>query len=74
MSRCAWKSVPTAISGGVNILEVPRCQFLQQMSSQRGSEKVLQASVSHVDRNQSERQKPDNLKSHNSLKLTLTNI
>ena len=30
----AWKCVPTAISGGVNISEVPGCHLLQQMSSQ----------------------------------------
>ena len=31
---CAWKSVPTAISSGVDISEVPGCHLLQQMSSQ----------------------------------------
>ena len=31
---CAWKSVPTAISSGVDIPEVPACHLLQQMSSQ----------------------------------------
>ena len=30
----AWKSVPTAIYGGVYISEVPGCHLLQQMSSQ----------------------------------------
>ena len=30
----AWKCVPTAISGGVDISEVPGCHLLQQMSSQ----------------------------------------
>ena len=30
----AWKSVPTAISGGVDIFEVPGCHLLRQMSSQ----------------------------------------
>ena len=29
-----WKCVPTAISGGVDISEVPRCHSLRQMSSQ----------------------------------------
>ena len=29
-----WKSVPTAISNGVDISKVPRCHLLQQMSSQ----------------------------------------
>ena len=32
--RRAWKWVPTAISGGVDIFEVPGCHLLQQMSSQ----------------------------------------
>ena len=31
---CAWKCVPTAISGGVDIFEVPGCHLLRQMSSQ----------------------------------------
>ena len=30
----AWKCVPTAISSGVDISEVPGCHLLQQMSSQ----------------------------------------
>ena len=30
----AWNSVPTAISGGVNIYEVHECHLLRQMSSQ----------------------------------------
>ena len=30
----AWKCVPTAISGGADISEVPGCHLLQQMSSQ----------------------------------------
>ena len=30
----AWKCVPTAISGGVDISEVPGCHLLRQMSSQ----------------------------------------
>ena len=29
----AWKCVPTAISGSVDISEVPGCHLLQQMSS-----------------------------------------
>ena len=29
-----WKCVPTAISGGVNVSEVPECYLLRQMSSQ----------------------------------------
>ena len=31
---CAWKFGPTAISGDVNISEVPGCHSLRQMSSQ----------------------------------------
>ena len=31
---CTRKYVPTAISSGVDISEVPGCHFLQQMSSQ----------------------------------------
>ena len=30
----AWKCVPTAISGGVDISGVPECHLLRQMSSQ----------------------------------------
>ena len=30
----AWKCVPTAISGGADIFEVPGCHLLRQMSSQ----------------------------------------
>ena len=30
----AWKCVPTAISGGMDISEVPGCYLLRQMSSQ----------------------------------------
>ena len=37
---CTWKCILTAISGGVDISEVPGCHFLQQMSSQCGSEKI----------------------------------
>ena len=42
-----WKYVPTAISGGVDISEVPGYHLLRQMSSQRGSQKLLQGLVSH---------------------------
>ena len=44
---CAWKSVPIAISGGVDIFEVPGCHLLGQMSSQWGSQKLPQELVSH---------------------------
>ena len=30
----AWKCVPTTISGGVDISEVPGCHLLRKMSSQ----------------------------------------
>ena len=30
----AWKCIPTAIFGGVDIFEVPGCHLLRQMSSQ----------------------------------------
>ena len=43
----ALKCVPTAISGGVDISEVPRCHLLRQMNSQWGSQKLLQGLVSH---------------------------
>ena len=33
VSYCPWKSVPTAISGCVDISEVPGCHLLRQMSS-----------------------------------------
>ena len=39
--------VPTAISSGVDIAEVPVCHLLQQMSSLWGSQKLLQGLVSH---------------------------
>ena len=41
------KCVPTTISGGVDISEVPGCHLLQQMSFQRMSQKLLQGLVSH---------------------------
>ena len=44
---CAWKFVPTAISGGVEIFEVPGCHLLRQMSSKWGSQILLQGLVSH---------------------------
>ena len=43
----AWKCVPTAISSGVDSSKVPGCHLLQQMSSQYGSQKLLQGLVSH---------------------------
>ena len=43
----AWKCVPTVISSGVNISEVPGCYLLRQMSSQWGSQKLHQGLVSY---------------------------
>ena len=43
----AWKCVLPAISGGVDYSEVPACHLLRQMSSQRGSQELLQRLVSH---------------------------
>ena len=45
---CTWKCVPTAIYRGVDISKVPGCHFLQQLSSQYGSQNLLQELVSHV--------------------------
>ena len=44
---CTWKGVPTAISGGVNISEIPGCHLLRQMGSQCRSKKLLHGLVSH---------------------------
>ena len=85
-----WKCVPTAISGGVDISEVSGCHLLWQMCSQWGSQKLLQGLMSHeitaylsvfnlFKINElwpyySKACKPDNCESHNSLKLSFTNI
>ena len=90
MPCCTWKCVPTAISSGVDISEVSRCHLLWQMSSKWGSQKSLQGLVLHeliaylplfdlfltqwIMAILSKRCKPDNFESHNSLKLSLTNI
>ena len=44
-----WNCFPTTISGGggVDISEVPKSHLLQQLSSQRGSQKLFQELVSH---------------------------
>ena len=81
---------PTAISSGVDILEVSRCHLLQQMSSHWGSQKLLQGLfVSWTDGLPfyfkpiltewiktivSKGCKPDNFESHNFLKLCFMNI
>ena len=82
----------TAISGGVDISEFPGCHLLQQMSSQCGSQKLIQGLGTHeltthlslltvylfkFNELWSFYQKhviPDNFESHNSLKLSFTNI
>ena len=43
----AWKCAPTAVFGAVDISEVPGCNLLPQMSSQRLSQKLFQGLVSH---------------------------
>ena len=43
----AWKCVPQAISGGADLFEDPGCHLLGQMSSQLGSQKLLQGFVYH---------------------------
>ena len=81
---------PIAISGGGVICEVPGCHLLRQMSSQWGSEKLLQGLVSHeltayhsvfnlfltqwVMAILLKGWKPDNFEPRNSLKLSCTNI
>ena len=86
----AWKCVPTAISGRVDISDVPGCHLLQQMSSQWGSQKLLQGLFSHeftaylpvfdlfltqwIMAILSKGSKPDNFESYNSLKHSFTNI
>ena len=42
-----WKCIPTAISGDVDVSEVPRCHLLRHMSSQKGSQKLLLGLVCH---------------------------
>ena len=80
----AWNCVPKAISSGVDISDVPVCHVLQQMSSQWGSQKLLQRLVSyelavHLSVFNlffmamfSEGCKPGNFESNNSLKLSFT--
>ena len=43
----AWKCVTIAISGGVDIHEVPGYHLLRQMSPQWTSQKLFQGSMSH---------------------------
>ena len=87
---CAWKCVPTAISGAVDISEVPRCCLFLQMSSQWESQKLLQGLVSHevtaylfvfdvfltqwIMAILPKECKPDNFELHDPLKLGFANI
>ena len=81
--------VHTAISGSVDISEVPGCHLLRQISCQWGSQKWIQRLVSpeltaqrsifdlfltHEMTILSKGCKADNLESHSSLKLSFTNI
>ena len=47
MSSRTWKCVPTATSSAADISEVPGCPLLWLMSSQSGSQILLQGLVSH---------------------------
>ena len=42
-----WKCIPTTIPGSGEICEVPGCHLLQQMSSQLGTQNLLQGLVPH---------------------------
>ena len=44
---CPYKYLPRAISSGVDISKVPGSHLLGQISSQRGSHKLLQRLMSH---------------------------
>ena len=44
---CAWKCIPTGISGGLDVSEVPGCHLLRQINSHGGSLELLQGLVSH---------------------------
>ena len=71
-----WKCIFTAISGGINISEIPGCHFLLQISTQWGSKKLVQGLVPELKEMaiSSEVPKPDHFESHNSLKQSFTNI
>ena len=85
----AWKCVPTAISGSVDISEVPGYALLQHLSCQWRSHMLLQGMVSHeltvylsvfdlflthlIMTILSKRCKPGNFESHNSLKASFSN-
>ena len=83
-----WKCVPIAISSDVDIPKDPGCHLLCQVSPQWGSRKLFQGFVSHelttylsdfylfchIFTILSKAHKPDNTKSHISLKLSFSNI
>ena len=87
---CTFKCLPTAISGGVDISNIPGCHLLQQMSFQWGSQRLLQGLVSHeptaylsvltllltqwIMAVLSKGWEPDNFEPHNSLKLSFTSV
>ena len=71
-----WKCASTAISSDMDIHEVSGCHFLQQMSSQWGSEKLIQGLISELKKMTvlSKVCNSDHFESHNSLKPSFTNI
>ena len=87
---CTFRCLPTAISGSVDISNVPGCHLLEQTSFQRGSQKLLQGLVSHeptaylsvltllltqwIMAVLSKGWEPDNFELHNSLKLSFTSV
>ena len=87
MSCCTWKCVPTVISSGVDISKFPGHHLFWQMSSQWGSQNYfkdwylmkwqptflfLTILTQWIMVIISKGCKPDNFKSHNSLKLNFT--
>ena len=71
----AWKCFLSGIFGCVDILDVPPCHLLRQMSSQGGSQNLLQGLVPHeLTSYLSTGYKPDNFESNNSLKFGFLNI
>ena len=71
-----WKYVSTATSGDIDISEVPGYHLLQQISSQWGSQKLIQGLVSELYEMAilSKVHKRDHVESHNFLKPSFTNI
>ena len=71
-----WKCVSTAIPSDMDIYEVPGFHLLQQMSSQWGSQNLIQGLVSELREMVvlSKVRKPYRFEPHNSLKPSFTNI